>query len=428
MDRREVNLKPASANAGVLFRSIMTALVLVLATSRSAMPEDLPRFGFKLASGGKWLVVSGSNFAGDKEPVWLFKHDDGRHRLVRVLRSPTRGKTSFGDALAIHGDTFVVGASADLVNNAPSAGSVWVHHASSKKESSIRPTRLTATRPEAYGGFGSSIALSDNRLAVGTASDVAANGMASVHVLERRGGQWRRQSILTSPLVKADDISNQMFAATLALDDSHLVVGSPLAVVDGKKQGAVFLFKKGESGSFDVPPDILTAGATQDITTFGLTIAISKELIAVQGVVEPKGAKDHGVVCVFQRDATGSYATTPTAVLAGKRPEPRDAFGESIAMWQDGILVGDPSENGDTGVVHFFRRSPADRTSWELLTSLKGTGVGAHAGRAIATFATMAYVGEPYLWDGTGKGRVSVVVLDKEKLQLRRIGSIELPR
>jgi len=222
-------------------------------------------FGHTLALDGDWLAVgapqedsAARGIDGDQEDdsangsgaVYVFeRRHDGWRQDAYVKASNAEGDPAggfqadyFGGALALSGRTLIVGApfedgaatgvNGDQENNdAPSAGAVYVfvRRAGWSQEAYLKAPR---TRPSHL--FGTSVAFSENRLAVGAVGDASSargvNGdtgdegslqSGAAFVFERRGGTW-------SPLayVKA---SNTGFVDSLnfvALDGATLWTGS----------------------------------------------------------------------------------------------------------------------------------------------------------------------------------------------------------
>jgi hypothetical protein len=151
---------------------------------------------------------------------------------------------------------------------------------------------LKASKVTAGDHFGRSIALSNDVLAVG-APDETVTG--AVHVFVRSGGSWREQSVLKPT------VAGGKFGASVAIFNGTLVVGAPA-----------------DANSYATP-------ATADQLAPGA-----------------------GAVHIFVRTGGGWTAqdyVKPQVVSAG------DAFGTSVAVDDDTVVIGAPGEQGSgTGV------------------------------------------------------------------------------
>ena len=129
----------------------------------------------------------------------------------------------FGIAVAISGDTVVVGANSDDVgwSNAGSAyvfvreGSTWIQQA-----------KLTASVPRALDQFGTSVAISGDTVIIGAPSDdddMPLNG-GSVYVFTRTGTTWSQQA----QLLPSDTLRASQFGFSVAFWGNTVLVGAPL--------------------------------------------------------------------------------------------------------------------------------------------------------------------------------------------------------
>ena len=151
----------------------------------------------------------------------------------------------FGNSVAIHGNTAVVGAYRDDTSNEMDSGSVYVYARSGTiwtHEDKIIPSDVASMEQ-----FGQSLALVDGTLIVGAQSNVNdVYRVGSARVYERAGNSknWKLQQMLS-----ASDASRQdCFGAALALTGETLVVGA-LRSQEGDGSGSAYVFIR-ESGTW----------------------------------------------------------------------------------------------------------------------------------------------------------------------------------
>src|SRR5829696_6768791 len=147
--------------------------------------------GFSVAAQGD-VVVSGARFADvadeDSGAVYVFrKGAEGWHEEAKLIPNDPFQHDRFGHAVAIDGDTIVVGAHA--------------HHELGRKQGAAyvfgfrrgawrQEAKLTA--PEAA-RFGHAVAISGDRLVVGAPGGLVEGATAgAVYVYRRQGSSWRR--------------------------------------------------------------------------------------------------------------------------------------------------------------------------------------------------------------------------------------------
>src|SRR5262249_18686963 len=121
-------------------------------------------FGFSVAISGNTIVVGASGTgAGPAKPGTAYVFDAHTGTLLQTLANPTPvNGEQFGSAVAIDGDTVVVGSSNALVSGTP-AGEAYIFSAQTGELAAT----LTNPAPVSFGNFGSSVSVSDGRVLVG---------------------------------------------------------------------------------------------------------------------------------------------------------------------------------------------------------------------------------------------------------------------
>jgi hypothetical protein len=186
------------------------------------------------ASGGE--NDNSAHYAG---AAYVFTRSSGVWSQQAYLKaSNAEAWDYFGWSVALSGDTLVVGApydpyelnigSEDEGDN--SAGAVYVFTRSGGVWS--QQAYLKASNAETYDHFGLSVALSDNTLAVGAASEAssASGGEAdnsvqdagAVYVFIRNSGAWSQQAYLKASNAEAYD----RLGESVAISGDSLVVGA----------------------------------------------------------------------------------------------------------------------------------------------------------------------------------------------------------
>jgi len=181
--------------------------------------------GDKVVVGAPWADVSGWQDAG---AAYVFRRDKdgaGNWGLVTKLTASDvyTNNDHLGTAVAIDGNTIVVGAAEKEVNNIRDAGAVYVFTSSSLDNWS-QTAILTATTPYTQDLFGRAVTIDGNTIVVGapwtnkgTQFDT---GLA--YVFYRSGDQWNQIKKLSA----SDSQPYDRFGTSLALDGDTLVVGA----------------------------------------------------------------------------------------------------------------------------------------------------------------------------------------------------------
>ena len=192
-------------------------------------------------------------------------------------------------------------------------------------------------------------------------------------------GSWSQTAYLKS----GNNRDNDFFGSSLALSDMRLAVGAPgddntsfgvnpplSFSASNTASGAVYVFEQDNAGAWSQQAYIKAAltGSSNEQDLFGITVALSGASLAVGakddssvGGVNPavvdESAKDAGAVYLFQADASGDWAQTHfiKASNADTGSGAFDNFGFSLALSGETLLVGAPFEDsnkvfGDTAL------------------------------------------------------------------------------
>jgi hypothetical protein len=261
----------------------------------------------------------------------------------------------FGTAVAISGDTVVVGAPSDD-DAGTDAGAAYVFVRSGT--SWVHQQTLTSATLGNYSYFGASVAISGETIVVG-ASGNANKGAAYVFV--RSGSTWTQQQKLTA----SDGASNDSFGGSVGIDGDSVVVGSNMDDDLGATSGSAYVFVR--SGSTWTQQQKLTASDGAGDDEFGKSVAISADTIVVG---TPKSTNNNtGAAYVFVR--SGSTWTQQQKLVASD-PATFDYFGVSVAISGDSAIMGAYGVNYgsspfETGAAYVFVRSGSTWTQQQKL-------------------------------------------------------------
>ncbi|MCA9138364.1 MAG: FG-GAP repeat protein, partial [Planctomycetales bacterium] len=310
---------------------------------------------------------------------------------------PAADADRYGKAIAMDGNTLVVGSQLDLnlsqdpddVAAQKAAGVVFVYTWDDQlgwvEQAKLAPSDR---RFGGGGGFGSSVDIQGDTLIVGAHWDGAGTGSAYVYTRQPSGG-WSQQTKLTP----SDQVAAGHFGYSVGVQDNLAIVGRPGANETGDLNEAVFFY--GRQGTTWSESTVLSGSGD-----FGRSVAIALNRAAI-------GAPATGSVQVIQ---TGAW--TNEAILTASDPQSGERFGDSVAMTADQIVVGAPNWDAtrsgslivDQGRAFVFQRNGG--TGWTRearLTAHDGLPItesnegkaGDHFGFHVATDGTYVVVGAP---------------------------------
>lgn len=305
-----------------------------------------------------------------------------------IKASNTEANDYFGSKVALSGNTLVVSATGEdssaigingnQANNgadASGAAYVFVRNGTSWAQQAY----VKASNPQAGAGFGISLALSGDTLAIGAPGessnatgingDQANSGAGSsgaVYVYARSGTTWTQQAYVKASNTDQSD----QFGVSIALSGDTLAVGahqeSSSATGINQNQsdnnayssGAVYVFDR--VGITWTQQAYLKASNTGINDHFGDSVALSDNTLAVGAFAEASratgvngdqlddSASGSGAVYVFVRDGA---AWVQQAYLKASNTETGDRFGDEVALSGDTVAVGARGEDSNaTGV------------------------------------------------------------------------------
>ncbi len=477
-DAIDVLVTPADPAAKPLHYSVAlsaTANVDYLKASNTRTTGGA-RFGSTIAIAGDTLVVgapyerssaTGVNCIGSATcqadnstlnagAAYVFRRTGSTWAQEAYLKaSNTAGNTTFGSAVAIDGDTIVVGASGESSNatgvdgdqsNSAASGSGAAYVFTRTGATWSQQAYLKASNARANAKFGSSVGISGDIAIVGAPSeasnatgvncttpgcqqDTSVGTAGAVYVFARTGTSWMQEAY-----VKASTASSGLFGSAIAISNNTIVVGARFesskaigvngdpndASVNGA--GAAWVFTR-DAGVWSQQAYLKSSARSSASTgpQFGTSVAIAGDSIAVGAPVEPSdatgvnctpapaceastAANQSGAAYVFTRTGT---SWSQAAYIKASRVNPGAGLGQSVALYGDSLAVGAVDEsnfatglNGNqndipsasSGAVYFFRRAGP---SWSQADYIKATNTRAKSffGESVALSADTLAVG-----------------------------------
>ncbi len=212
-------------------------------------PQEGDRFGLSMALSADIVAINagiqpgGSDIGSGSGRVYMFLYDEGIQEFIetQVLTSDDPAEADdFGWRVALDGD--VIAVSADHDDEAASdAGAVYVFRRDAISGDWIEEQKLTASDASEDALFGNSIALQGNVLVVGAINENEIDDDGSVYVFEydEPSGSWNE----TLQLVASDGLPGDGFGYSVAIEGDLVAVGSIFALNEiGESTGAVYLF------------------------------------------------------------------------------------------------------------------------------------------------------------------------------------------
>jgi hypothetical protein len=344
------------------------------------------QFGIAVAISGDTAVVGAGGVGSFQGAAYVFTRSGTVWSQQQKLTA-TDGAAGdrFGSSVAISGETAVVGAWGVSSN----AGAAYVFTRSGTVWS--QQQKLTATGAAAGDDFGISVALSGETALVG--ADAVDSFKGAAYVFTRSGTVWSQQQKLTATGAAAGD----QFGCSVALSGKTAVVG---ALGASSYTGAAYVFTR--SGSVWSQQQKLTATGGVAWDRLGSSVAISGEtaVVGAWGVDSETGA-----AYVFKRSGTVWSQQQELTATGGAGS---DIFGFSVALSGETAVVGAYGVGSNTGAAYVFTRSGSAWSQQQELTAT-GAAVGYYFGSSVALSGETALVGAHGV--GSYKGAAYVFAL-----------------
>lgn len=350
-------------------------------------------FGSALALSGDTAVI-GAHWDHVPHPyqgsVYVFvRSGNGWTQVQKLTASDGEATDNFGLSVAISDDTIVVGAQVDDIGTTPDQGSVYIFTRNGNEWTEKQ--KLTASDGEAWDNFGNAVAISGDTIAVGAYEDnIGSNpDQGSVYIFRLSGELWTEKQKLTNVYGQMYD----NFGVEVALDDDTMVVGMPFDDMGAFNQGSAHVFARINSEwTFQ---QYLSAGGVVN-QFFGSAVAICGDTIAVGAYGDNVGANDaQGSVYIYARSGTDWMYQAKLTASDGKE---WDHFGKAISLNGETLVVGaeydDIDANQNQGSAYVFKGSGPTWIEQQKLIAHDGEAF-EYFGRSVAVNDDTVMVGLP---------------------------------
>lgn len=277
----------------------------------------------------------------------------GQCGLSTLSPDDAQAEDLFGYSVAIDGNVAVVGA---LLADTQ-AGAAYIFRLEQTTDTWIQEARLTALDGDTGDNFGRAVAISGDTVIVGApgdayvgCEDTQGRGCGSAYVFWYDGFSWNQQQKLTG----SDSKLREGFGSAVAIMGSVVVVGKAGAL-NTLQPGSAYAFRRDDKGTPLDPSDdrwieesrLRVPGAGGE---FGSSVSTAEHTI----VVGWPGEQCPGAVTTFTCGSAYVYefldgAWSRAARLAEFDPPQGGSFGRSVAIVDDALVVG-----GDTVYAYRF--------------------------------------------------------------------------
>ena len=189
-----------------------------------------------------------------------------------ILADDFAASDQFGSAVAVDGDTLVVGVRQDDTAIGADAGSAYVFTRTNGDWT--QQQQLFASDPARFDFFGESVAIDGNTIVIGVPGEDPQGftnaGAISVFSSDGAGSWSRSQADISAPVLAVND----HFGTSVDIDGPNVIVGAPADVLGATEPGAAYVFAPDANGALALDQHLIPAGATLT-DEFGAAVAIA---------------------------------------------------------------------------------------------------------------------------------------------------------
>jgi hypothetical protein len=299
-------------------------------------------------------------------------------KLAKLTASDGQIDDMLGNSVAVDGNTIVVGNLTANVGGHLQQGAVYVYVEPKNGWHSMTQTaKLTASDGQEFDGFGQSVAVLGDTIAIGAyCHDVSgAHCAGAVYIFEKPKTGWKDMTE-TAELTSTVNYLGLGLGWSVAIGpDGDVASGAGLG---GDGDGAVYIFQKPSSGWRNMTQTaILTASDGEPENALGASVSYVGDTVASGAVGWPDGAGEdccQGAVYIYTKPASGWKDSTETARITASDGQQDDLFGGAVTFDPDAdtLFSGTPGAtvngNYQQGAVYAFSK-PAG--GWQTTSKFK---------------------------------------------------------
>lgn len=311
----------------------------------------------------------------------------------------------FGEAVAISGNTAIVGAS--------ELNAAYIFERNTGGANSWGEVQKIDTSEAIPAFFGLAVAISDDTAIVGDwgvdSGSVINSGAA--YIFERNTGganNWGEVKKLTAPVAVTQD----RFGYSVSISGGKVIVGAPqpLAMGDG---GSAYIFGKNVGGANNwgqvkelVGSDVVGGDS------FGHSVSISGNAAIVGAYLTDTVAVQTGAAYVFEQNNGGADNWGEVKKLVASDAALADFFGYSVGISGDTAIVGAYQENGNRGAAYIFSKNTGGASQWGQVKKLTSS-TSFFLGWSVAISGDTAVVGAPTSNNGSTNSSGSAYIFER---------------
>ena len=376
------------ANAGAIYTYYIKPNTTSTTLAASDTASDF-QFGDSIDMIGNTIVV-GANMANSLAgAAYVYRLDpsDNLWKETIITASDAAVGDFYGYHVAISNEILAISAIADDTA-ATNSGSIYVYRFD-PSDNTWKQTKLTASDPGADDVLGISLAVDNFSIIAGSQNDDNGtdSGAAYLFRFDPSSNTWIQNKFLAS-----DAASFDYFGSAVGIENNTVAVG---AMGDQFNRGAVYLYRLDPSDNLWKETKI-SPSDTSGNNDFGASLDISGNNLLVGAPRTDAGVSFQGSAYLYRYDPSSN--TWTESIITASDPAMNDAFGTSVSIHGNNIIIGSPSNDdggSNTGSVYLYKFDPSSSSWIESKINHSSPSVDDNFGKAVRINANHYIIGCP---------------------------------
>ncbi len=241
----------------------------------------------------------------------------------------------------------------------------------------VLESELQADDGDSLDWFGSAISLSGNRALVGAQGFDGFDGVnfipqiGAAYIFEFDGNHWTQTDQLLVDASQEITLGDR-FGHAVGLQSNRAAISAVADRIDGHEAGSVYVFEF--NGAAWIQSHKLTASDIDHSIAFGTSICLDQDRLLIGDSFNNSNGTESGAAYLFEFDGNNWFETQK--LMVGDN-QPFDHYGQAVSLQGDRAVIGAPrkdntSGNNDEGKVYVFEFDGTDWIETAVLTPEDG--------------------------------------------------------